>query len=86
MPTDPAAGNETMHHTSGLRRQLIRFLEDGSEYFTPEEVRRIIRAARPGPKRSLNAIVMLEEDMQLFMHEFPEHRPTQVLHNMSVVV
>ncbi len=36
MPTDPGAGNETMHHTSALRRQLIRFLEDGSEYFTPE--------------------------------------------------
>jgi hypothetical protein len=45
-------------------------LEDGSEYFTPEEVRRIIRAARLCTKGSLNAIDMLEEDMQLFMHEF----------------
>jgi hypothetical protein len=46
-------------------------LENGSEYFTPEEVRWIIRAVRFGPKGSLNAINMLEEDMQLFMHEFP---------------
>jgi hypothetical protein len=46
-------------------------LEDGSEYFTPMEVRWIIRAVRLGPKGSLNAIDMLEEDMQLFMHEFP---------------
>jgi len=60
-----------MCHTSNLRHQLIQFLENGSEYFIPEEVRRIIRAVRFGPKGSLNAINMLEEDMQLFMHEFP---------------
>jgi hypothetical protein len=47
-------------------------LEDGSEYFTPEEVCWIIRAVRLGPKGSLNAIDMLEEDMQLFIHEFPD--------------
>jgi hypothetical protein len=47
-------------------------LKDGSEYFTPKEVRRIIRAARLGAKGSLNAIDILEEDMQQFMHEFPD--------------
>jgi hypothetical protein len=71
-PTDPAAGNGTIRHTSGFRRQLIRFLKGGSEYFNPEEVRRIIRAARLGPKGSLNAIYMLDEDMMLFMHAFPD--------------
>jgi hypothetical protein len=59
-------------HTRGLRRQLIQFLKDGSEYFTPKEVCRIIRAARLGAKGSLNPIDRLGEDMQLFMHEFPD--------------
>jgi hypothetical protein len=42
----------------------------GSEYFTPEEVRRIVRAARIGAKGSLNAINMLEEDMRHFESVF----------------
>jgi hypothetical protein len=71
-PTDPAAGNTTTRRTSCSRRQLIRFLKGGSEYFHPEEVRRIIRAARLGPKGSLNAIYMLDEDMMLFTHGFPD--------------
>jgi hypothetical protein len=71
-PTDPAAGNGTMCHTSCLRRQLIRFLKGGLDYFTPGEVRRIVRAARLGPKVSLNAIRMLDEDMQLSLYSFPD--------------
>jgi hypothetical protein len=43
-PTNPATGDRTTC-TNCLRRQLIRLLKSGSEYFTPEEVRRIIRAA-----------------------------------------
>jgi hypothetical protein len=61
-----------MHHTSGFRCQLIRFLKGGSEYFTPGEVCRIIRAAKLCPKGSLNAVNMLDEDKQLFMHAFPD--------------
>jgi hypothetical protein len=72
LTTDPEAGNGTIHHSCGLRRQLVQFLKDGSEYFTPEEVRQVIRAERLGAKGSLNAIGMLEEDMQLLMHEFPD--------------
>jgi hypothetical protein len=44
-------------------------LKNELEYFTPKEVRRIIWAARLGAKGSLNAIDILEEDMQQFMHE-----------------
>jgi hypothetical protein len=44
-PTNPATGDRTTCRTNCLRRQLIRLLKGGSEYFTPEEVRRIIRAA-----------------------------------------
>jgi hypothetical protein len=71
-PTDPAAGNGMTRHTRCSRRQLIRFLKGGSEYFNPEEVRRIIPAARLAPKGSLNAIYMLDEDMMLFTHAFPD--------------
>jgi hypothetical protein len=40
--------------------------------FNPEEVGRIIRAARAGPEGSLNAICMLDDDITLFMHAFPD--------------
>jgi hypothetical protein len=38
-PTGPAAGNGTTYCTRCSRRQLIQLLKDGSEYFSPEEVR-----------------------------------------------
>ncbi len=38
----------------------------------PDEVRRIIRAARVGPEGSLNAICMLDDNRTLFMHAFPD--------------
>ncbi len=47
-PTDPAAGNEMISHTGCPRRQLIRFLNCGSDYFIPGEVRPIVRAVRRG--------------------------------------
>jgi hypothetical protein len=61
-PTYPETGEGATRHTCGFRRQLIGLLKDGSEYFTPEEVRRIVRAARLGVKGSLNVIDMLEEE------------------------
>ena len=51
-----------------LRRQLTQMLKDGSECFNPDEVRRIIQAARAGLEGSLTAICMLDDDMSLFMH------------------
>jgi hypothetical protein len=48
-PTGPAAGNGTTRRSRCSRRQLIQPLKEGSEYFNPEEVRRVIRAARLGP-------------------------------------
>jgi hypothetical protein len=62
--TDPEAGEKVTRHTCGLRRQLIQFLKDGLVYFTPKEIRQIVWVARLGVKGSLNAIDMLEEDMQ----------------------
>jgi hypothetical protein len=70
--TDPETGEEATRHTCGFRRKLIRLLKDGSEYFTPKEVPRIVRAARIGAKGSLNAINMLEEDMRHFESVFPK--------------
>jgi hypothetical protein len=55
-----------------LRRQLTQMLREGSECFNPDEVRRIIRAARAGLEGSLTAICMLDDDISLFMHTFPE--------------
>jgi hypothetical protein len=43
-----------------LRRQLTQMLKEGSECFNPDEVRRIIQAARAGPEGSLTAICMLD--------------------------
>jgi hypothetical protein len=47
-------------------------LKEGSECFNPDEVRRIIQAARAGLEGSLTAICMLDDDISLFMHTFPE--------------
>ena len=47
-------------------------LKEGSECFNPDDVRRIIRAARAGLEGSLTAICMLGDDMSLFMHAFPD--------------
>ncbi len=47
-------------------------MKEGSECFNPDEVRRIVRAARAGPEGSLTAICMLDDDMALFMHAFPD--------------
>ena len=46
-----------------LRRQLTQMLKEGSECFNPDEVRRIIQAARAGPEGSLTAICMLDDDI-----------------------
>jgi hypothetical protein len=47
-------------------------LKEVSECFNPDEVRRIIQAARAGPEGSLTAICMLDDDISLFMHAFPD--------------
>ena len=47
-------------------------LKEGSECFNPDDVRRIIRAARSGLEGSLTAICMLDDDISLFMHAFPD--------------
>jgi hypothetical protein len=54
------------------RRQLTQLLKEGSECFNPDEVRRIVQAARAGPEGSLTAICMLDDDIALFMHAFPD--------------
>jgi hypothetical protein len=55
-----------------VRRQLTQLLKEGSECFNPNEVRRIVQAARAGPEGSLTAICMLDDDIALFMHAFPD--------------
>ena len=55
-----------------LRRQLTQMLREGSECFNPDDVRRIIQAARAGLEGSLTAICMLDDDISLFMHAFPD--------------
>ncbi len=47
-------------------------MKEGSECFNPDEVRRIVQAARAGPEGSLTAICMLDDEMALFMHAFPD--------------
>ncbi len=47
-------------------------MKEGSECFNPDEVRRIVQAARAGPEGSLTAICMLDDDIALFMHAFPD--------------
>ncbi len=70
-PTDPETREGAKSHTCGFRRQLIRLLKDGWEYFTPEEVSPLVRAARLGVKGSLNVINMLKEDVRYFENVSP---------------
>ncbi len=80
IPDAPRAGTPASQASRGgstscsrcLRRQLTQLLKEGSECFNPDEVRRIIQAARAGPEGSLNAVCMLDDDMALFMHAFPD--------------
>ncbi len=55
-----------------LRCQLTQMLKERSECFNPDEVRRIIQAARAGLEGSLTDICMLDDDISLFMHAFPD--------------
>jgi hypothetical protein len=71
-PTGSTSGGGTTCRSRCLRRQLIQLLKEGSECFNPGEVRRIIRVARVGPEGTLNAICMLDDDITLFMHAFPD--------------
>ncbi len=71
-PAGSAGGGGTTCRSRCSRHQLTQLLKEGSECFNPDEVRRIIRAARVGPEGSLNAICMLDDDMTLFMHAFPD--------------
>jgi hypothetical protein len=47
-------------------------LREGSKCFNPDDVCRIIRAARAGLEGSLSAICMLDDDISLFTHAFPD--------------
>jgi hypothetical protein len=67
-----ASGGGSTSRSRRSRRQLIQLLKEGSECFNHDEVRRIVRAARAGPKGLLTAICMLDDDMSLFMHAFPD--------------
>jgi hypothetical protein len=49
--------------TLGLRRD---------QNVNPDKVCRIVQAARAGPEGLLAAICMLDEDIALFMHAFPD--------------
>ncbi len=71
-PAGSASGGGTTCRSRCLQRQLTQLLQEGSECFNLDEVRRIIPAARVGPEGSLNAICMLDDDMTLFMHAFPD--------------
>jgi hypothetical protein len=71
-PAGSASGGRTTCRSRCSRRQLTQLLKEGSECFNPDEVRRIIRAARAGPEGSLTAICMLDDDMTLFMHAFSD--------------
>ncbi len=54
-----------------LETSADQMLKEGSECFNPDDVRRIIRAARSGLEGSLTAICMLDDDISLFTHAFP---------------
>ncbi len=72
IPTSQASRGGSASRGRCLRCQLAQLLKEGSECFNPDEVRRIILAARAGPKGSLTAICMLDDDIALFMHAFPD--------------
>jgi hypothetical protein len=71
-PASQASGSGSASRRRCLRRQLTQMLREGSECFNPDDVRRIIRAARAGLKGSLTAICMLDDDISLFTHAFPD--------------
>ncbi len=71
-PASQASRGGSASPSRCLRRQLTQLLKEGSECFNPDEVRRIIQAARAGPEGSLTAICMLDDDIALFMHAFPD--------------
>jgi hypothetical protein len=71
-PASQASRGGSASRRRWLRRQLTHMLKEGSECFNPDEVRRIIQAARAGPEGSLTAICMLDDDISLFMHAFPD--------------
>jgi hypothetical protein len=74
MPASQASRGGSASRRRCLRRQLTQMLKEGSECFNPDEVRRIIQAARAGPEGSLTAICMLDDYdyISLFMHAFPD--------------
>jgi hypothetical protein len=71
-PASQASRGGSASRKRCLRRQLTQLLKEGSECFNPDKVRRIIQAARAGPEGSLTAICMLDDDISLFMHAFPD--------------
>jgi hypothetical protein len=71
-PASQASRGGSASRRRCLRCQLTQMLKEGSECFNPDEVRRIIQAARAGPESSLTAICMLDDDISLFMHAFPD--------------
>jgi hypothetical protein len=71
-PASQASRGGSTSRSRCLRRQLTQLLKEGSECFNPDEVRRIVQAARAGPEGSLTAICMPDNDIALFMHAFPE--------------
>ncbi len=71
-PASQASKSGSASRRRCLRRQLTQMLREGSECFNPDDVRRIIRAARAGLEGSLTAICMLDDDISLFTHAFPD--------------
>ncbi len=71
-PASSASGGGSTSHSRSSRRQLTQLLKEGSECFNPDEVRRIVQVARAGPEGSITAICMLDDDIALFMHAFPD--------------
>ncbi len=71
-PASQASRSGSASRRRCLRRQLTQMLREGSECFNPDDVRRIIRATRAGLEGSLTAICMLDDDISLFTHAFPD--------------
>jgi hypothetical protein len=71
-PASQASRGGSASRRRCLRRQLIQMLKEGSKCFNLDEVRRIIQAARASLEGSLTAICMLDDDISLFMHAFPD--------------
>ncbi|MFN9910762.1 MAG: hypothetical protein ACK56F_32425, partial [bacterium] len=71
-PASQASRGGSASRRRCLRRQLTQMLKEGTDYFSPDDVLRIIRAARSGLEGSLDAICMLDDDISLFTHAFPD--------------